>query len=58
VIAIYARVSTEDQLKGYSIEGQIEDCKRLIGTNEYLEYIDEGITGEIINRPALMKMQD
>jgi site-specific DNA recombinase len=58
VIAIYARVSTEDQLKGYSIEGQIEDCKRLIGTNEYLEYIDEGITGEIINRPALMKMQE
>jgi site-specific DNA recombinase len=58
VIAIYARVSTEDQLKGYSINGQIEDCKRLIGTNEYLEYIDEGITGEIINRPALMRMQN
>jgi site-specific DNA recombinase len=58
VIAIYARVSTEDQLKGYSIDGQIEDCRKLIGTQEYLEYIDEGITGEIINRPALMKLQD
>lgn len=58
MIAIYARVSTEDQLKGYSIEGQIEDCKRLIGTNEFLQYIDEGITGEIINRPALMRMQE
>jgi site-specific DNA recombinase len=57
VIAIYARVSTEDQLKGYSIEGQIEDCERLIGTKEYLLYVDEGITGEIINRPALMRLQ-
>lgn len=58
MIAIYARVSTEDQLKGYSIGGQIEDCKKLIGTNEYLEYVDEGITGEIINRPALMRLQE
>jgi site-specific DNA recombinase len=57
VIAIYARVSTEDQLKGYSIEGQIEDCERLIGTKEYLVYKDEGITGEIINRPDLMRLQ-
>ena len=58
MIAIYARVSTEDQLKGYSIDGQIEDCKKLIGNEEYLEYIDEGITGEIINRPALMRLQE
>ncbi|MEH7254353.1 recombinase family protein [Neobacillus niacini] len=57
MIAIYARVSTEDQLKGYSIEGQIEDCERLIGTKEYLVYKDEGITGEIINRPELMRLQ-
>lgn len=58
MIAIYARVSTEEQLKGYSIEGQIEDCQRLIGTNEFLEYKDEGYTGEIINRPALMRLQN
>jgi site-specific DNA recombinase len=57
VIAIYARVSTEEQLKGYSIGGQIEDCEKFIGTKEYIPYVDEGITGEIINRPALMKMQ-
>jgi site-specific DNA recombinase len=58
VIAIYVRVSTEEQVKGYSVEGQIEDCKRLAGTNEYLEYVDDGYTGEILNRPALMKLQD
>lgn len=57
MIAIYARVSTEDQLKGYSIYGQIEDCEKLIGTKEYLVYKDEGITGEIINRPDLMRLQ-
>jgi site-specific DNA recombinase len=58
VIAIYARVSTEEQLKGYSIEGQIEDCEKLIGHKEYLIYKDEGYTGEILNRPDLMKLQD
>jgi site-specific DNA recombinase len=58
VIAIYVRVSTEEQLKGYSIEGQIEDCEKLIGTKEYLLYKDEGYTGEILNRPDLMKLQN
>lgn len=58
MIAIYARVSTEEQLKGDSIEGQIEQCERLIGTKEYLVYKDEGYTGEILNRPDLMKLQE
>lgn len=57
MIAIYARVSSEEQLKGYSIEGQIEDCLKLAGTSECLHYIDEAYTGEILNRPALMRMQ-
>jgi site-specific DNA recombinase len=58
VIAIYVRVSTEEQLKGYSIEGQIEDCIKKAGTSKVLIYKDEGITGEIINRPGLMRLQD
>ncbi|GGN54776.1 recombinase family protein [Oceanobacillus indicireducens] len=56
MIAIYARVSTEEQLKGYSIEGQIEDCVRLAETNDVLTYIDDGYTGEILNRPNLTKL--
>lgn len=56
MIAIYVRVSTEEQVKGYSIEGQIEDCIELAGTSNVLKYVDEGYTGEIINRPALTKM--
>lgn len=56
MIAIYARVSTEEQLKGYSIEGQIEDCIKLAGTDNVIQYIDDGYTGEILNRPNLTKM--
>ena len=56
MIAIYARVSTEEQLKGFSIAGQIEDCKEIANTDEWSAYIDEGYTGEILNRPALTRM--
>ncbi|CAM5571642.1 MULTISPECIES: recombinase family protein [Niallia] len=58
MIGIYARVSTEEQLKGFSINGQIEECIQLAGNEEYLKYVDEGITGEIMNRPALTRLQD
>jgi site-specific DNA recombinase len=58
VIGIYARVSTEDQLKGYSIEGQIEKCISKAGTSDVLKYVDEGYTGEILNRPYLTKLRE
>jgi site-specific DNA recombinase len=58
VIALYARVSTEDQLKGYSIESQIEKCISKVGTSDVLKYVDEGFTGEILNRPYLTKMRE
>lgn len=51
-------MSTEEQLKGFSINGQIEECIQLAGNEEYLKYVDEGITGEIMNRPALTRLQD
>lgn len=56
MIAIYVRVSTEEQLKGYSVEGQISDCLKLAGNTDVLKYIDDGYTGEILNRPALTKL--
>ncbi|MFE8704150.1 recombinase family protein [Cytobacillus sp. FJAT-54145] len=59
MIAIYVRVSTEEQAtKGYSIENQIEECIKKAGTSDVLKYIDEGFTGEIINRPNLTKLRD
>lgn len=56
MIAIYVRVSTEEQLKGYSVEGQINDCIELAGTNDVLQYVDDGYTGEILNRPKLTQL--
>src|SRR5215510_14710353 len=48
--AIYARVSTEDQGKGYSIPTQIEACQRLAQQEGYAVpeshiFIDEGLSG-------------
>ncbi|MGI8349671.1 recombinase family protein [Bacillus sp. PK3-056] len=34
MIGIYARVSTEEQLKGFSINGQIEECIQLAENEE------------------------
>lgn len=59
MFAIYARVSTEDQAKyGYSIQDQIRQCRVKIGDRSSLiaEYKDEGITGEVLERPGLEKL--
>lgn len=59
MIALYARVSTEEQSsKGYSIGNQIDECIKKAGTKDVLQYVDEGITGEILVRPALQRMRD
>lgn len=59
MIAIYARVSTEDQAtKGYSIDGQIEQCIKKAGTSDVLKYIDEGRSGELLERPGLNKLRN
>lgn len=59
MIAIYVRVSTEEQvIKGFSIDAQIDACIKKAGTTEVLKYIDEGWSGEIIERPSLMKLRD
>lgn len=56
--AIYVRVSTEEQAKhGYSIKEQIRLCKLKAGTDHVLEYIDEGVTGEVLDRPQLTKLR-
>jgi site-specific DNA recombinase len=59
-VAIYVRVSTEEQAeKGFSIQAQKEECsKKAIesGCDEssIIEFADEGISGSILERPALM----
>ncbi|MBI5253161.1 MAG: recombinase family protein, partial [Euryarchaeota archaeon] len=59
-IAIYARVSTEDQAKeGFSLDAQIERLRSYCearGWSIYKEYIDDGYSGRDIKRPAYAAM--
>lgn len=59
MIAIYARVSTEEQnIKGYGIGNQIDECKKKIGNKEHLLFKDEGISGEVLDRPGLTELRE
>jgi site-specific DNA recombinase len=58
MIAIYVRVSTEEQSKkGYSLRNQVEECKKKANTNEVIEYVDDGYSGEFLERPGLTKLR-
>jgi hypothetical protein len=61
--AIYARVSTEDQGKGFSISTQPEGCQKLAEHEGYTVreshvLIDEGISGTTPDRPGLRRLRD
>lgn len=54
MIAVYARVSTEEQARhGFGIAAQIRACRELADGEETLIFTDEGVSGETLNRPAL-----
>lgn len=57
--AIYARVSTEEQAKKYSIPAQLDLLRSFAQINNYeifKEYVDEGISGTISDRPQLREL--
>lgn len=60
--AIYARVSTEEQVDGYSIDAQLRACRALCTERHWLvaaEYVDEGRsarTDAIAKRPRFQAM--
>jgi len=59
--AIYARVSTERQEKDQTVNSQLEALRDYARKNAYPiidEYIDEGYSGELLDRPALDKLRD
>jgi site-specific DNA recombinase len=61
--AIYARVSTEDQGKGFSIPTQIEACQKLAEREGYTVpeayvLVDEGISGTTTDRTDLRNLRD
>lgn len=59
-VALYLRVSTEDQARnGWSIEGQYNDLRDYCDRKGYRVvrvYKDEGISGSILERPALNRL--
>jgi site-specific DNA recombinase len=61
--AIYVRVSTEDQGKGFSIPTQIDACQKLAEREGYTVpeghiLVDEGISGTTMERPGLRQMRE
>jgi len=57
--AIYARVSTEEQVQNYSIENQLEHLHKYCEQHNYgvfREYVDPGWSGTTIERPALTNL--
>lgn len=61
MIAIYARVSTEEQaLHGASLETQVAACRAHVGPTDELiqEFIDGGVSGIILERPQLTALRN
>ncbi|HFL6982240.1 TPA: recombinase family protein [Staphylococcus aureus] len=59
LIGGYIRVSTERQVEGYSIEGQITQIEQYCQFNGYELvdiYADRGISGKSMNHPELQRM--
>ena len=59
-VALYARVSTEQQIENYSIPLQKERMKAFClskGWDDMTEYVDGGYSGSNLNRPALQQLQ-
>src|SRR5215468_6892853 len=58
--ALYARVSTDAQQKEGTIESQLVELRRQIKVAGHVlaeEYIDDGYTGTLLDRPALNRMR-
>jgi len=62
IAALYMRVSTADQAeKGYSLETQLSEIRKKaseLGATKFAEFIDDGYSGEYIDRPALTQLRD
>jgi len=59
-VALYARVSSDTQQKEATIESQLFELKRQIaaaGDALVKEYIEDGHTGTLLDRPALNQMR-
>lgn len=58
MIGVYARVSTQEQaINGYSIDAQLDACIQKAGTQEVIKYVDNGFSGEFLERPDLERLR-
>jgi site-specific DNA recombinase len=58
--ALYARVSSDAQQKEGTIESQVAELKRQIAAAGHIlvkEYIDDGVPGPLLDRPALNELR-
>jgi site-specific DNA recombinase len=59
--AIYARVSTTEQVEGYSLTDQLSSGRSHLLTmklSNIQEYVDDGYSGEYLERPALDRLRN
>jgi len=61
-VAIYTRVSTEDQAKeGFSLDAQLDKLRSYCKARDWIvagEYIDDGYSGRNLKRPAYSRMME
>ena len=58
-VAIYSRVSSEEQLKNFSLDDQEDRCEKFIhsqGWKLFKIYREEGISGFMKERPQIIKL--
>jgi DNA invertase Pin-like site-specific DNA recombinase len=60
--AIYVRVSTDEQAhNGYSLSDQLHACRKhllSLGHTNIREYVDDGYSGEFMERPGLERLRN
>jgi site-specific DNA recombinase len=58
--AIYSRVSTDEQTKGYSLQTQVDACQAYAQDRRYavVDVFSDDYTGAAIDRPGLNKLRD
>jgi site-specific DNA recombinase len=60
-VALYCRVSTEEQREGQTIDSQIAELERFVRDKQWTVigvYKDEGWSGSLLARPALDQLRD
>jgi site-specific DNA recombinase len=56
-VALYARVSTEDQAEKYGLAAQLHELRAKADTAA-LECVDDGVSGAVLERPGLDRLRE